>query len=251
MKLLKGKITGIFFIIFLIICWEIYSISSNAPVYFPPFSQILYTFFGIIVSLEFVFDVAQTLWRCLLGFIIATFFAIPIGILLGRLSFFFNLLNIVIEFFRPMPSAAIIPISILFLGIDNKMKIFVIFFGSLWPILINTIDGVRGIEPIFLKTTHVFGLSKTKLYTKVIFPAALPSIFTGLRVSIAISLILTITVEMIVGGNGVGYFILDAERSFKFKEMYAGVIVIGIIGYSINLFATYIEKKIIFWHYRQ
>ncbi|MGD2035424.1 MAG: ABC transporter permease subunit, partial [Bacteroidales bacterium] len=147
-----------------------------------------------------------------------------------------------------MPSAAIIPIAILFLGIEDNMKIFVICFGSSWPILINTIDGVKSVEPMYIKTGMVYNFSNFKIFTKILIPASLPVIFTGFRISIAIALILAITVEMIVGGNGLGYYILDAERSFKFSEMYSGIFTVGIIGYFINYSIVKLENKFLYWH---
>lgn len=251
MRILKSKLLGGILIVFLVLAWEAYSRTGNSPVYFPPFLEVLGTLCREVTSLSFLNDILQTLWRCVVGFSVAALLAIPLGTVIGRVQVFFHLFNPLIEFFRPMPSAAVIPVAILFLGIDNEMKLFVICFGSTWPILVNTIDGVRGIDSLYLKTCSVFGLGGNRRYLRVILPAAMPSIFTGLRISVAISLILTVTVEMIVGGNGIGYYILDAERSFKFKEMYAGVLAIGVLGYVINMLAVLVEKRVLFWYYRE
>jgi ABC-type nitrate/sulfonate/bicarbonate transport system permease component len=227
--------------------WELYSTSKSSPVYFPSISSIISRLIELFGLSEFIGHIISTLYRCFLGFLFAMLIAVPFGILLGYNKKIYHLFQFIIEFLRPLPSASIIPISILFLGIDDSMKVFVIFFGSLWPILINTMDGVLNIEPQYLKTAKVFNISTTKTLSKVVFPTILPHIFTGIKISVAIALILAITVEMIVGGNGLGFFILDAERSFQFKDMYAGVLTIGLLGYIINVIFINLEKWVIYW----
>jgi ABC-type nitrate/sulfonate/bicarbonate transport system permease component len=154
-----------------------------------------------------------------------------------------------INILRPLPSSAIIPMAIIFLGIGIEMKLFIIVFGCSWPILINTIDGAIGLEPMFLRTSKILGFSNLERLKNVIIPATLPAIFTGLRISIAISFILTITVEMIVGTSGIGYFIIDKERSFRFPEMYGGILCLGILGIIINNVFNYFDRRINKWHY--
>lgn len=247
MKKIFKNFQSIILVSFLLIMWELYSRSNSSPVYFPPITDILERMLQLLTEKFYLEHISLTLFRCFVGFLLATIIAVPFGIFLGWNKATYKTFEFIIEFFRPLPSASIIPIAILFLGIDNEMKIFIVFFGSLWPILINTLDGVKDIEPQYLKTAKVFNINNFKVLIKIIFPSILPNIFTGLKISIAISLILAITVEMIVGGNGLGFFILDSERSFQFKEMYAGVFTIGGLGYLINLLIIKIEKWIIFW----
>ncbi|MEQ9403575.1 MAG: ABC transporter permease [Cyclobacteriaceae bacterium] len=233
--------------ILIVVVWSLFTSGGNAPVYLPSLLSISEELASLIVTDTFIDHIAITLYRCFVGFLIAALIAVPVGMSLGFYKKVMNLFQFVIEFLRPLPSAAVIPIAILFLGIGDSMKIFVIVFGSTWPILINTLDGVLGIEKQYLKTAKVFNVSSRKTLLKVVFPSILPQIFSGFKVSIAISLILAITVEMIVGGNGLGFFILDAERSFQFTQMYAGVFTIGILGYLINIVFIKLEKWIIFW----
>jgi len=244
------KTYGYILIITLLLLWEIGARYSSYA-YLPAFSTALKTLIEGLQTLSFLNQIFISLFHAFCGLFIATLIMVPLGILMGRNDFIFNLLFPLVEFFRPMPSAAIIPIAILFLGIGYEMKLFVITFGSTWSILLNTITGVRSIEPVYLKTAKVFQFNLKKRLFNVIIPAALPSIFTGMRISLAISLILTITVEMIVGGNGIGYYILDSERSFHFPEMYAGLLALGILGVIINKLFQLTEKKVIHWHYGQ
>ena len=243
-----NKYSGFLLLLILVCLWEFYARINTEFVFLPPFSKVINTFFHKLTDLSFLNNIALTLFRCFAGYAIAGILMIPMGVIMGRNRFIFHLFEPLVEFFRPMPSAAIIPVAILFLGIDNEMKLFVIYFGSSWPILINTIEGVRGVEPMYIKTGMVFNFSPKEILYKIIFPASLPNIITGMRISIAIALILTITVEMISGGNGIGYYILDAERSFHFPEMYASVLTIGILGYLINICFITFENKILKWY---
>lgn len=246
MKLKFQKASGFLLLVFIVAFWEVYS-KCSASIFLPPFSKVLNLLIENLGQISYWSEIVKTLSRCFIGFFIACALMIPLGVLMGRFKFFSNLFEPLVEILRPMPSSAIIPIAILFLGIESEMKVFVIFFGASWPVLVNTIHGVKSVEEMYLKTAKVFDFSNFKTLFKVIIPAALPSIFAGLRISLPISLILSITVEMIVGGNGIGYYILDCERSFKFSEMYAGIITIGILGYVIMFIFTHIEKNLLFW----
>jgi ABC-type nitrate/sulfonate/bicarbonate transport system permease component len=152
-----------------------------------------------------------------------------------------------IEFLRPMPSVAIIPVAILLLGIGDGMIVAVTVYASLWPILINTIDGVKQIDPVLVQTGRVFGLSPWRLLRSIILPAASPYIVTGLRISLAIALILVTTAEMIAGWRGLGFYILDEERSLRNSHMYAGIIVVSLLGYFLNRLFLLMEARMMRW----
>ncbi len=159
------KIFGYLLIVFLLGVWEIFSRSTSYP-YLPTFSKTVVTLINNLVSSEFLFQISTSVLHAFIGLFIAILLMVPLGIWMGRNEFIYNLFFPIIEFFRPLPSAAIIPVAILFLGIENQMKLFVIVFGSLWPILLNTINGVRSIDPVFLKTAEVFKFNwKKKLFS--------------------------------------------------------------------------------------
>jgi len=242
------KYSGYILILLLIVLWEIFARISKSP-FFPQFTTTIKSLYYGVVHDSFLKSIGISVFHALLGLFISFSLMVPLGIFIGRNKTAYNLLSPLIEFLRPMPSAAIIPLAIIYLGIDAQMKIFVIVFGTSWPILLNTINGVQSIEPMYLKTGRVIGFSKFRMFKHIIFPASLPSIFTGLRISISIALILTITVEMIVGGRGIGYYIIDNERSFAFPEMYGGILALGLVGLLINKLFNYLESKIIKWHY--
>jgi ABC-type nitrate/sulfonate/bicarbonate transport system permease component len=133
-----------------------------------------------------------------------------------------------------MPSVAIVPVAILLLGIGDAMIVAVTVYASVWPVLINTIDGVRNLERTLIDTGRTFGLNRRKILWLVVLPAAAPYIVTGLRISLSIALILVTTAEMIAGSRGLGFFILDQERSMNASNMYAGVILVAGLGYLLN-----------------
>jgi ABC-type nitrate/sulfonate/bicarbonate transport system permease component len=150
---------------------------------------------------------------------------------------------------RPIPSPAYIPIVILLLGIDDEMKIFMIAFAAFFPVLLNTYSGVRSVDPVQIQTARTFGVKGNKLLWQVVIPAASPYIFTGMRVSLAIALILVVISEMVASNNGIGYFILSAQRGFKVREMFAGVITLAIVGYSLNRLFVFVENRVLGWYY--
>jgi sulfonate transport system permease protein len=154
----------------------------------------------------------------------------------------------VLDFFRSLPKPALLPIAIVALGVGDSMKIFIIAFGALWPILLNTIDGVRGVDSMQLEMARVYGLTRRQRIFKVILPAASPQIFVGARVALAIAMILMVISEMVASTNGLGYFVLLSQQTFAIPEMWAGIILLGIIGYLTNFLFVLTERRLLAWH---
>ena len=218
------------------------------PVYIPPITVIFRALWEVLASGELLQNYQVSLLRMAAGFGISAALGISCGLLIGYHRAVFNLTEPLIEFCRPTPVSAIIPIVILLFGIGNEMKIFIVAWASFWPILVNTIDGVRGVDRVLLHTARVFGVTPWELFRKVILHAASPHIVTGMRVSVAISLIVTVIAEMLAGNNGIGYFVLDAERSFRIPEMYAGVFSLASVGYLLNRLFVCLESSVMAWH---
>ena len=177
-------------------------------------------------------ELLPSLWRMFAGYFIGVALGVVLGLLMGYVRFFYNLLEPITEVLRPIPSPAYLPIMILFLGIDDEMKIFMIAFASLFPVLLNTYSGVRSVDPIQLQTARTFGVSGRKLLWQIVLPASSPYIFTGMRISLAVALIVMVISEMVAASSGIGYFILSAQRGFKIREMFAGVLTLAMLGYS-------------------
>ena len=246
----SGKINWSGWLVFglLLLLWEYGSRSSpKLQLYIPPVSQIIVTLGQLIVSGQVTSHLITTLRRFLEGYLLAAAIAVTLGVVLGYFRFVHSLLETLIEFLRPMPSVAIIPVAILLLGIGDAMIVAVTVYASTWPILINTIDGVRHIERTLIDTGRTFGLARWRILWQIILPAASPHIVTGLRVSLAIALILVTTAEMIAGSKGLGFFILDEERSLRSSAMYAGIILVAALGYLLNRLFLALEEKAMQW----
>jgi ABC-type nitrate/sulfonate/bicarbonate transport system permease component len=229
--------------------WEYGSRSSpNLQLYIPPISQILVALSELIFSGLVTTHFFATVRRFLEGYLLAAAIAVSAGVALGYFRFAHSLLEMLIEFLRPMPSVAIIPVAILLLGIGDSMIVAVTVYASMWPILVNTIDGVRRIEQTLIDTGRTFGLDRRRMLWQIVFPAASPYIVTGLRISLSIALILVTTAEMIAGSKGLGFFILDEERSLHSSNMYAGIILVAVLGYALNRLFIVLERQAMRWH---
>jgi ABC-type nitrate/sulfonate/bicarbonate transport system permease component len=233
-----------------LLVWE-YGARSNPKLqlYIPPVSDVLIALTQIISSGEVAGHAVTTLFRFLAGYFLAATIAVSSGIILGHFRFAYSLLEMLIEFLRPMPSVAIIPVAILLLGIGDSMIVAVTVYASTWPILVNTIDGVRRIERTLLDTGKTFGLTDRQILCQIVLPAASPYIVTGLRISLSIALILVTTAEMVAGSKGLGFFILDQERSFNTSNMYAGIIIVAVGGYALNRLFVMVEGKAMKWRH--
>ena len=228
--------------------WEVASaLAWVDPISVPRVSAIMQSWIASFASGELTKELAPSLWRIFAGFAAAAVIGIALGLLMGTVSFVYRLLEPITEFVRPIPAAAYIPIAILFLGIGNEMKIFVVFLACLFPILLNTYSGVRGVDPVLVDTGRTFGIGWPQALRQIVLPAALPSILTGMRISLGIALIVAVVAEMITGNSGIGYFILDMQRTFRIAEMFAGIFTLGLIGYLVNFAFLRIESHFLRW----
>jgi ABC-type nitrate/sulfonate/bicarbonate transport system permease component len=244
------RLLGVGFIVVLLALWEIAAINAIfPPMSFPRMSAILSTWWQLIISGELLRELLPSLWRMFAGYCIGVVLGVGFGVLMGYFRFFYNLLEPITEVLRPIPSPAYLPIVILFLGIDDEMKIFMIAFASVFPVLLNTYNGVRSVDPIQVQTARTLGVSGRKLLTRIVLPASSPYIFTGMRISLAVALIVMVISEMVAASNGIGYFILSAQRGFKIRDMFAGVLTLAVLGYILNRLFLIIENRVLAWHY--
>jgi ABC-type nitrate/sulfonate/bicarbonate transport system permease component len=234
----------------LLLAWEL--AARGAPqlqFYFPPLSRVFFALVGAVQSGAIISHLTVTVGRFLESYLLSAAIGVALGIVLGYFRLVHELFETLIEFLRPMPSVAIIPVAILMLGIGDSMILAVTIYATIWPILINTIDGVRHIEQVLIQTGRTFGLSRRRILWQVILPAASPYIVTGLRIGLSIALILVTTAEMIAGSKGLGFFILDEERSMNSGNMYAGIIVVAALGYALNRLFLAVEARALKWRH--
>lgn len=243
-----GKLNGWLFLLTLITAWELAAHGDwiNALIVPPP-SKIFKIFSELVVSGQIPMQILVSMKRALAGYLLAAVLFIPLGVLMGVSPTMHRLFEVTIEMLRPVPPPVVIPVALLFFGLGDEMKIFVILFSCAWPILLNTIDGVRGVDWVLLNTAKTFGLSRVKTVCQVILPACLPQIMTGLRVSLPIMLILVVISEMIGSTDGIGYFVLDSQRRFRVAQMYAGMLALAILGYSLNQLFNLLQWFLLPW----
>jgi ABC-type nitrate/sulfonate/bicarbonate transport system permease component len=134
------------------------------------------------------------------------------------------------------------------MGVGDAMKVFIIAFVCVWPVLLNTMDGIGGIDHTLLDTARVYQISARDRILRVMLPAAAPQIFAGLRTSLSLSLILMVISEMVASTNGIGYFVLQSQRTFAIPEMWAGIVLLGILGYVLNFIFLLVERRVLRWH---
>jgi ABC-type nitrate/sulfonate/bicarbonate transport system permease component len=193
-------------------------------------------------------NILPSIGRMLGAWLIAAVAGIALGVLLGRVQWLLDLADPLIQFFRALPSPALIPVFIVIFKIGTSMRLAVIIFGVIWPILLNTIDGVRSVEPLQLDTARVYRLSRPERLRLIVIPAAAPKIFAGLRVSLSIAIILMVVSELIGGTDGIGYLLSSAKESFLVPDMWASIVLLGILGYVANALLVQIERHVLAWH---
>lgn len=229
--------------------WEIASRTRLInPQFFPPFTDVMSTFFTLWGNNVFPEHLAATLRRMAVGYGVAAVLGVGLGLIMGRWQGVYDLFEPIVEFTRPMPPVALIPVLILLLGIGDDMKIAIVLFASIFPVLLNTIDGVRSVHPTLLDVARTFRLSEAERLRKVIFPAALPQIMAGLRISLAIALIVALVSEMIGATQGLGYFVLQSQRGLRIRDMYAAIVMLALLGFTLNGLFVLVESRILAWH---
>lgn len=247
-RITLSKISGFILIATLFcLCEALSRLSIVDNNYLPPISTIVYSLYELIKSLEIIRHLFITLKRVILGYILGASLGYLLGFVCGYTSRIYYILELSIEYLRPMPSIALIPIGILFLGIGDALNVAIIGWACSWPVFINTMDGVRSTDYILLNTARTLGLQRWGIIRKVIIPASLPFVFTGLRVGLGIAIAVVVITEMVASGSGLGFFIITTSLSFRIPEMYAGIIIIGLFGYLLNKAFLYIDKKILKW----
>ncbi len=228
--------------------WEAVSASGLAdPALLPPPSRVLPLVWRILASGSFVAPLTDTLSLLAFGYGIGCASGCALGLTMGWSAPLFRLLEPIVELIRPIPKPALIPPLFLFLGLGAATKVTVVALGAFFPVLINTLQAVQGIDPVTVGTARTFGYSRAAILFNTVLPASVPMILTGMRVSLGLSLVLVILAEMLVDSNGIGFLILDMERSFRVAEMYAWIIILALLGLLLNSLYEWIEGRLAGW----
>ena len=193
-------------------------------------------------------DLLPSLGRFGAGYALAATVGVVAGTLIGLAPRLRRASLPVTEFVRSVPAPLLLPFVLVVFGIGNSSKIALIALGSLWPVLLNTVDGVRGVDPETRDVARSFGIGRRMQLSRIILPAASPKIAAGLRIALSVALLLMVVSEMRGGTNGLGFQIRSAQRSFDTADAYAGVIVIGTVGLGLNLVFLVLERRLMRWH---
>jgi ABC-type nitrate/sulfonate/bicarbonate transport system permease component len=228
--------------------WQLWTAHAGSP-QFPRLSTILVEFREMWLFSQFGTHVVPSLERIGLGFGIAVVVGVALGVPLG-LSRWGRLLAMPhIEYWRAVPPPALLPISVVLLhSIGNVQKVSFIAFFCLFPILLNTIDGVRGIDPTLVETARSYGLGRLERVRRIVLPAALPQIAAGMRNSLALAVIMMVLAEYFSSTSGVGYVLLISKNTFQLAPMWAAILLIGLLGYLLNLLFLLAERRVLAWH---
>ena len=222
------------------------------PEWLPPASTVVASAARLLVDPEFLVHVGGTLASWALGLGLAALLTVPLGLALGASERRRTAAGAVIEMLRPIPSVALIPLAILLLGRGIDMRVALVLYAASWPILLNTIAGVRQVDPLARETARAFGLSRGAAFRAVDLPSAAPFIATGVRVSSGIALIVAISAELVAGGPpGVGTWMLASSQAGVPRELaYAGIVIAGLLGVALNGVLVAGERRLLAWHPR-
>jgi NitT/TauT family transport system permease protein len=215
--------------------------------FLPPFSEILADGARLVGNGQLLTHVEASLARALIGLAVAIALGIPLGLAIGWYGRLAELVTPLLELFRNTAALALLPVFILLLGIGEASKAALVVYSCLWPILLNTISGVHGVDPLLIKAARAMGLSPVRLFWKVILPAAVPTIFVGIRLAGAYSLVVLVAAEMIGAKSGLGYLIIYSQYNFQIQDMYVGILTITIIGLVFNRALMALERHFTSW----
>lgn len=245
--LARINVPGLLFFLACIVLTEILARAGLLTSYVPPPTVVFASLFKGLVDGDISSQVGITLLVYAESLGLAIVLGVVFAILMGTYGIVFDALKMIIEFMRPVPSVAFLPLAILFLGLGSGMRMAVVTYAAFWPILISTLYGVRSIDPLALDTARNFGVTGLEALRRVTLPAALSSVMTGLRVSASIALVVTITTELVAGNSGIGFYISQMEQANRLPEMYAGIILTGILGVILNAIFYQLGMRVVFW----
>jgi NitT/TauT family transport system permease protein len=246
LKHLTHKYTAI--IIFFILWQVLPTIGVINPIFVPTPTTIAVTIWDLIISGELITDILASLWRVLAAFSLSLVVGLSIGLLLG--GFFRSVekaINPLLQLISQANPFTLLPVFIAFLGIGEISKIAFIYFVTQWPIIFNTVTGITNVDPVLVKLARTAGLSKFQIFWKVLLPASLPTVFTGIRMAAVFSLFMLIGAEMLGSTAGLGYLVMQAEGVMNYPVMYAAIVVVALFGIIFMYVITLVEKRLTGW----
>ena len=228
--------------------WEVWA-RSEGLFLVPPVSAVAERAWQVWPTADFLLPVAASLKRLAAGFAIGAGIGVAVGLVMGSSRRTRRTLEPLMEFSRAIPPVAIVPAAIVVLGLGDAMRIAVIAFAVCFPVLVNTIEGVRAVSPEARDTASLLHVGSMGRTFRIYLPAALPSIVAGLRIAISIGLLMVVISEFLGEGDGLGRYILFQQSQFNIPEMYGGILFLGLLGYVLNSLFLVAEHRVLAWHY--
>ncbi|EWT04407.1 nitrate ABC transporter permease [Intrasporangium chromatireducens Q5-1] len=247
MSIVRRAVLALGLPVVLVAAWW-FATEGSQSFFWPPLRDILGTFAETWWPDRIMGDVVPSLLRLLVGFAIAFVLGVGLGVAIGKSRALRAYLEPVLEFFRAIPPPVLVPILILFFGIFNTMKVVVIVTGCIWPILLNTVEGVRSLDEVLIDTSKIYRLSRRARLWYNILPGASPQIFAGARQALSVGIILMVISEMFAASNGIGFTIIQFQRTFAIPQMFSGIIVLGLLGVALALVFRLVETRILRWY---
>ncbi len=232
----------------LVVVWYALTVDSDSFFVVDPVT-LAQTFVDTWVGERFWADVAPSLVRLGVGLVLAISLGIGLGLLIGSSRWLRALTEPVLEFLRAIPPPVLVPILMILVGINNQMKVLVIVSGAIWPVLLNTVEGVRSVDEVLLDTGRVYRINGWLRVTRLVLPAAAPQMMAGIRQALSIGLILMVISEMFASSSGLGFTIVQFQRSFAVPEMWSGVVVLGLIGLALAFIFQFVERRVLRWYH--
>jgi ABC-type nitrate/sulfonate/bicarbonate transport system permease component len=245
---LATRLAALAFALALVLAWEgLAQTRLISPIFFPAPSRALAVLVARVADGSLWVPLAATILRMVFGWLLACVVGIALGAAIASSRLARDLLEPTLEFLRPLPASAMIPVAILFLGLSNAMALAVIAFGAIWPVLLASVHGFSSVPSELRDVAGVLGFGRRKYLQVIAFPAAAPDIVSGLRVSLAIALILAVVTEMQASLAGLGWDIFYAQRVYRSADLYAGLIVLGLVGLAANHLLERLERRALPW----
>lgn len=245
---LGDRALGLLGIVGFLALWELVPrLGIVSEAYLSPPSQIVVTIWQLIGSGELWKHLAASLQRSLWGLLTAIGLGVTLGLLMGWFKRFEAIVDPILQLFRQTSAFALFPVFILFLGIGETSKVAIIFWASFWPVLLSTISGVRQVDRLLIDSARSMGASQWFVFTKVVLPAASPSIFTGIRLAGTYCITALVAAEMIGAHSGLGFLTLNSQEVFQIPTMYAGILLLALLGLALNYVLALIERRLTRW----
>ncbi|WP_425245556.1 ABC transporter permease [Streptomyces sp. NEAU-NA10] len=232
----------------LVAVWWVAS-DDSTDVYWPPLRTILETFPDVWTGERLRSDVLPSVLRLTGGYALAAVAGIALGTVIGSYRRVRAVCEPVLEFLRAVPPPVLVPVIMLFAGYGDTMKVVVIAAGCVWPVLLNTVEGVRAVDPVMAETARSYGITGVARLRDLVLRSASPQIFAGLRQALSIGIILMVISEMFAASNGLGFTIVQFQRGFAIPGMWTGILVLGLLGFVLSVLFQLVERRVLGWYH--